>query len=83
MKAEQAEWVAEDGCIYTKDPINKFKREHDKVTFEVRASIAFNLHPKIAEHIVDLHNRSIHTIHIGDIKPEVFKDFLRSQGIEP
>ena len=59
MKAKQAEWIAEDGCIYTKDPINKFKREHDKVTFEVRASIAFNLHPKIAEHIVQIHNQTL------------------------
>ena len=59
MKTLKVEWVAEGGCIYTKDPVNKFKREHDKETFEVRASIAFNLHPDIAKYVVYLHNNQI------------------------
>lgn len=65
------EWVAKDGSIWTKKTVQiissftgkpvKFKNQKDELEVRMRRlAIAFNIGKRTAQHIVKLHNDSLH-----------------------
>jgi hypothetical protein len=58
LRVTERMWVADNGSIYTADT-DELKIDFTRQSIQVRKSIAFNLHPDTAEHIVQLHNQSI------------------------
>lgn len=57
---KESRWKAVAGCIYTEQTVD-FRSDFpgNKTTYKVPAAVAFNLDPEVAEHIVELHNRSL------------------------
>lgn len=53
-------WVAENGNIFVDESYKKRNSDYKYGEFfEARNSIAFNVGQKLAQHIVELHNKSL------------------------
>ena len=58
LPLEQRKWKVVDGSIYA-DDTDKMYSDEAKMTYLIFPSIAFNVGNTLANHIVDLHNKSI------------------------